>query len=80
MTDNDVALIIEQNRQTHAAIASLTEKFEAHVVEDRRQQEVLFTHGEDIRRHERYFVHAGRFAKFMGITAIGALLAKLGIK
>lgn len=80
MTDNDVALIIEQNRQTHAAIASLkgdlgdlTSKFEAHVVEDRRQLAVL-------ERHDRYFVIGGRVAKFIGIPLIVAIAAKFGIE
>ena len=79
MTDTDVALIIEQNRQTHAAIASLnselgqlSEKFEAHVVEDRRQLGIL-------ERHERYFLNGSRVAKFIGIPLLAALAAKLGI-
>ena len=79
MTDTDVALIIEQNRQTHAAIASLNAeleklniRFEAHVVEDRRQLGIL-------ELHERYFTNGARIAKFAGIPLLAALAAKLGI-
>ena len=71
--DNEVALIIEQNRQTHARLDKMAASFDKHVEEDRAV-------GVLVAKHERYLATSVRALKWAGTTAVTAGLAWLGLK
>lgn len=71
--DNETALIIEQNRQTHARLDKMAESFDKHVIEDRAV-------GVLVAKHERYLATSIRALKWAGGTLATAVLAWLGLK
>lgn len=69
MDGTAVALIIEQNRQTHRRLDELQAEFRAHVEKDEAVHAVVV-------KHETVY----RVGKWVGSTAIAGFLAWLGFK
>lgn len=68
-----ITLIVEQNRQTHARLDELAQKFEVHVAADAAVHEI-------VRRHERYVGSTFRVLRWGAVTLVGAIMGYLGLK
>ena len=68
-----VALIIEQNRQTHRRLDDLQAEFRAHVEKDEAVHALVL-------KHDAAYSTTVKVAKWTGTTAIATFLAWLGFK
>jgi len=73
MNDQAFDLLLKQLDRIEKQNADQLDLMQHHIKEDYDAHEILH-------RHERYFAHAGRAARWTGATVIMAVLAKLGLK